>query len=312
LLGLLRILLMLDFLSAVKPNSQNGGLGCSDGSGGLLGMLGLMGPKEASDQFQGRASAGGLGGLLEALGLMSLFGVEDPRSQGHGGALLAAEAADKSRSAPVAAQGAPASANSAAASASASTTAAATPNATQAAAPTGGPSSAQPLGPWGTQGGMADYKRQLNACMDREGIKDSSKRSFIHAMAMMEDKDRWARDASKDGSDSANGPLNINPKVLQMAGEKASAKELAPRMPNMSLQEAVSHISKAYDNEGPEKLKRAQRGGETTYNDGTSYKYDVYSRNFDFTHKKIVSTPDLMTNDSRVWTTTPWVGDGDK
>jgi hypothetical protein len=169
----------------------------------------------------------------------------------------------------------------------------------------------QPVGAWGTEGGMASYKRDLNASMDRAGIKDPSKRSFILTMAMMEDKDRWARDASKDGTASVNGPLNINTFVLKMGGENVTA-ETGARLPKMSLDEAVSHIGKAYDRDGPEKLKQAQRGGETTYHDGTSYKYDVYSKNFDFTHQMINRNPELMTNDTRVWTTTPWVGDGDK
>jgi hypothetical protein len=169
----------------------------------------------------------------------------------------------------------------------------------------------QPTGAHGVQTGLTDYaqyKQRLNAAMDAAGIAvgDKERRAQIIAFSMMEGT---VRDSSKDGTASANGPLNLNETILRMAGVEGSSQDLSRRMPTMSPEEAVKHLNTAIDKHGLELVKRAQRGGETTRNDPNTYKYAEFSQNYNFTLNAIRQDKALLQDDRRVWAETPWVGD---
>jgi hypothetical protein len=169
----------------------------------------------------------------------------------------------------------------------------------------------KPTGPHGVETGLSDYsnyKKRLQAAMDATGVPkgDTERRAQIIAFSMMEGT---KRDSSKDGTDSANGPLNMNGFLLHLAGEKGSSQELAKRMPTMSAEEAVKHLNKALDKHGLEGVMRAQRGGQTTFEDGgKSNLYAEFAQNFKFTLNALREDPKLQQDDRRVWTETPWVG----
>ncbi len=181
--------------------------------------------------------------------------------------------------------------------------------------------SVKPIGPHGIMGGMQDYKDNLNADMDKLGIQDPTRRQQILAFAMMEGAKEHELDRTKDGTDSANGFLNINARILMQAGEPGDEKSLAPGVPSLSRTDAVMYLDKALDREiaahgeetGLDNVKRAQRGGSTTLGDGVSYEYRKFDQNYDFTVQSMAKDPSLMTDDRRVWTETPYqTGSGPK
>ena len=177
------------------------------------------------------------------------------------------------------------------------------------------PGTVRPTGEHGIEMGMQDYKDKLNADMDKLGIEDPKRRQQILAFAMMEGAKEHDLDRSKDGTASANGALNIGPTVLHLAGEPGDiGTTLADRMPGLSRTEAVMYLDRALDNEiaehgeekGVDNVKRAQRGGTTTLEDGTSYDYASFSQNFDFTVQSMQNDQKLMEDDRRLWTKTSY------